>query len=63
MDCAAMMRALQNDGMSGAPKNGLASGLKHNMVGVHMQVLGPMFGNNGVLKPCGGGARHGMPSH
>ena len=43
MDCAAMMRALKNDGMSGARCYGLASGLKNKMVGVHMQVLGPIL--------------------
>ena len=45
MDCAAMMRAIKNEGMPGASKNisDLASALKHKMVGLHFQVLGPII--------------------
>ena len=43
MDCAAMMRALKNEGMTGAPRNGHASTVKHKMLGIHMQVLGPIL--------------------
>ena len=44
MDCASGMRALKNEGMQGGGyHNGLASGLKSKMVGVHMQVLGPIL--------------------
>ena len=42
MDCAAIMRALKNEGMSGARHYNVAAGLKNKMVGVHMQVLGPI---------------------
>ena len=43
MDCAAMMRALKNEGRSGARYTGAASGLKNKMVGQHLQVLGPIL--------------------
>ena len=43
MDCAAIMRALKNEGMSGARHYNVAAGLKNKMVGVHMQVLGPIL--------------------
>ena len=43
MDCAALMRSLKNEGMRGARHYNLAAGLKHKMVGVHMQVLGPIL--------------------
>ena len=44
MDCASVMRALNNEGMQGGGyHSGLASGLKSKMVGVHMQVLGPIL--------------------
>ena len=45
MDCAAIMRALKNEGMSGARHYNVAAGLKNKMVGVHMQVLGPILQN------------------
>ena len=61
MDCAAIMRALKNEGMSGARHYNVAAGLKNKMVGVHMQVLGPILQKNGVLRPCADGARHAMP--
>ena len=45
MDCAAIMRALKNDGMQGVSKatSDLASALKHKMVGLHCQILGPII--------------------
>ena len=45
MDCAAMMRAIKNEGMPGVSKatSDLASALKHKMVGLHFQVLGPII--------------------
>ena len=39
-----MMRALKNDGMKGASHySGQASGLKSNIAGMHMRVLGPIL--------------------
>ena len=45
MDCAAMMRAIKNEGMPGASKAAadLASALKHKMVNLHFQTLGPII--------------------
>ena len=43
MDCAAIMRALKHEGMSGARHYNVAAGLKNKMVGVHMQVLRPIL--------------------
>ena len=45
MDCAAIMRAIKNEGMPGASKatSDLASALKHKMVGMHLHILGPII--------------------
>ena len=45
MDCAAVMRAIKNDGMPGisSATAALASALKHKMVGLHCQFLGPII--------------------
>ena len=45
MDCAAMMRAIKNEGMPGASKAtaDVASALKHKMVNLHFQTLGPII--------------------
>ena len=57
MDCASGMRALKNEGMQGGGYHaGLASGLKSKMVGVHMQVSGPIlhlmeFSENVMMEP------------
>ena len=62
MDCAAAMRAHENKGMyGGSGYKDLASGLKNKMVGMHMQVFLTNIKTNGILRPCGDGARHAMP--
>ena len=45
MDCATMMRAIKNEGMPGSRRHtsDLASALKHKMVGLQFQVLGPII--------------------
>ena len=45
MDCATMLRAIKNEGMPGSRQHtsDLASALKHKMVGLHFQVLGPII--------------------
>ena len=45
MECAIVMRAIKNEGMSGVSKatSDLASALKHKMVGLHFQKLAPII--------------------
>ena len=45
MECASVMRAIKNEGMPGVSKasSDLASSVKRKMVGLHLQILGPII--------------------
>ena len=56
-ECATMMRALKNEGIGPGARYhcDLASGLKSKMIGVHLEVLGPIL-QHGVLRQRDDGA-------